>query len=106
MRKCGRSGLSVSLLGLGCNNFGTRLGPDEATAVVLASLDAGVTFFDTAATYGEGKSEEFLGAALAESGRREDVVIASTFGRPGTGGSRLEIIRSCERSLRRLGTDR
>ena len=101
----GRSGLPVSVLGLGCNNFGMRIGPEETTAVVHAALDAGVTMFDTAEMYGGGKSEEFLGAALAEAGRRDDVVIATKFGRAGAGGSRSEIIRACEGSLRRLGTD-
>jgi aryl-alcohol dehydrogenase-like predicted oxidoreductase len=103
IRKAGRSGLGTSVLGLGCNNFGMRIGPDESTAVVLAALDAGVTFFDTAQMYGGGKSAEFLGAALA--GRRDEVVIATKFGRPDVGGSRSEIIRACEGSLQRLGTD-
>jgi aryl-alcohol dehydrogenase-like predicted oxidoreductase len=56
--------------------------------------------------YGGGKSEEFLGAALADSGRRDEAVVATKFGRAGKGGSRSEIVRSCEGSLRRLGTDR
>jgi aryl-alcohol dehydrogenase-like predicted oxidoreductase len=103
IRKTGRSGLGVSVLGLGCNNFGMRIGADESRAVVTAALEAGITFFDTAQMYGGGKSEEFLGAALA--GHRDDVVIATKFGRAEVGGSRSEIIRSCEGSLRRLGTD-
>src|SRR6185312_967801 len=82
-----------------------RIGPEETESVVNAALDAGITHFDTAEMYGGGKSEEFLGAALAKSGRRDDVVIASKFGRADVGGSRSEIIRSCERSLKRLGTD-
>ena len=104
-RKVGGSGLAVSVLGLGCNNFGMRIGPDETQSVVDAALDAGITFFDTAEMYGGGKSEEFLGAALGKSANREDVIIASKFGRPDDGGSRTEIIRACERSLRRLNTD-
>ncbi len=104
-RKVGASGLSVSVLGLGCNNFGMRIGSDESERVGNAALDAGITHFDTAQMYGGGKSEEFLGAALSKSGRRDDVVIATKFGRTDEGGSRREIIRSCEQSLRRLGTD-
>lgn len=104
-RKVGDSGLAVSMLGLGCNNFGMRIGPEETAAVVDAAVEAGITLFDTAEMYGGGKSEEFLGAALTKSGKRDDVVIASKFGRVGKGGSRSEIIRSCERSLERLGTD-
>ncbi len=105
IRKVGRSGLGVSVLGLGCNNFGMRIDAQQTRAVVHAAVDAGITLFDTAEMYGGGKSEEFLGAALAEVGRRDDVVIASKFGRADVGGSRSEIIRACERSLRRLGTD-
>ena len=105
IRKVGTSGLGVSVLGLGCNNFGMRIGAEETEQVVNAALDAGITHFDTAEMYGGGKSEEFLGAALAKSGRRDDVVIASKFGRANVGGSRTEIIRACEGSLRRLGTD-
>jgi aryl-alcohol dehydrogenase-like predicted oxidoreductase len=104
-RKVGRSGLTVSVLGLGCNNFGMRIGPEDSELVVNAALDVGITHFDTAALYGGGKSEEFLGAALLKSGRRDEVVIASKFGRTDVGGSRREIIRSCEQSLRRLGTE-
>ena len=105
IRKVGNSGLAVSVLGLGCNNFGMRIGAEETLTVVEAALEAGITLFDTAEMYGGGKSEEFLGAALAKSGKRDDVIIASKFGRAGQGGSRSEIIRSCERSLQRLGTD-
>jgi aryl-alcohol dehydrogenase-like predicted oxidoreductase len=105
IRKVGASGLAVSVLGLGCNNFGMRIGAQESEQVVNAALEAGITHFDTAEMYGGGKSEEFLGAALAKAGRRDDVVIASKFGRADVGGSRSEIIRSCERSLSRLGTD-
>lgn len=108
-RAIGRSGLDVSLAGLGCNNFGQRIGEAESIAVVEAALDAGIRFFDTADVYGGGRSEELLGRALA--GRRPDVVIATKFGyRTGPGhdqggGSRSSVIASCERSLRRLGTD-
>src|SRR5437879_2977264 len=108
-RQLGRSGLTVSAVGLGCNNFGMRIDADASTAVVQQALDAGITFFDTAEMYGGGKSEEFLGTALGK--QREDVVIATKFGGPqGPGpkqapGGRRNVIRACEDSLRRLGTD-
>jgi aryl-alcohol dehydrogenase-like predicted oxidoreductase len=108
-RQLGRSGLTVSAIGLGCNNFGMRIDADASTAVVQQALDAGITFFDTAEMYGGGKSEEFLGTALGT--QREDVVIATKFGGPqGPGpkqapGGRRNVIRACEDSLRRLGTD-
>ena len=70
--------LSVSLVGLGCNNFGIRLDQTRTTEVVHAALDAGVDFFDTADIYGGTRSEEFLGRALA--GKRERAIIATKFG--------------------------
>jgi aryl-alcohol dehydrogenase-like predicted oxidoreductase len=105
--RLGRSGCEVSRVGLGCNNFGGRLDRDATAAVVSAALDAGITFFDTADTYGGGDSERFLGEALAD--RRDDVVIASKFGQdrgvPGPGGSRDHLRRAIDASLERLGTD-
>ena len=75
----GDSGLSASRMGLGCNNFGGRIDLDATRAVVDAALDAGVTFFDTAAVYGNGgDSERFLGEIL--EGRRDRVVLATKFG--------------------------
>lgn len=109
MRTVGRSGLEVSVIGLGCNNFGSRIDEDAARRVVAACHDAGVTFFDTADIYGGGKSEEYLGRALR--GRRDDVVVATKFsgrtgeGPYGAGASRKHVIAACEASLRRLGTD-
>jgi aryl-alcohol dehydrogenase-like predicted oxidoreductase len=109
-RSLGRSGLKVSLAGLGCNNFGMRIDADAATAVVHAALDAGITHFDTAEMYGGGKSEEFLAAALGS--RRDDVVVATKFvprqgDEPYAPGALATRIREgCEISLRRLGTDR
>jgi aryl-alcohol dehydrogenase-like predicted oxidoreductase len=94
---------------LGCNNFGMKIDQTAATEVVDAALDAGITFFDTADIYAKGRSEELLGKALGS--RRAEVVIASKFGAPiapgpyGGGSSRRHIIRACEDSLRRLGTD-
>jgi aryl-alcohol dehydrogenase-like predicted oxidoreductase len=77
-RRLGTTSLSVSVVGLGCNNFGARLDFAGTRAVVHAALEAGITFFDTADAYGDGESERFLGRLLA--GRREDVVLATKFG--------------------------
>ncbi len=95
----------VTIAGLGCNNFGMRIDQARATDVVHAALDAGVTFFDTARSYGGGRSEEFLGVAL--KGRRDQAVVATKFGsaRVENRGSRAELIRSVEASLRALDTD-
>jgi aryl-alcohol dehydrogenase-like predicted oxidoreductase len=106
-RTLGRSGLKVSVAGLGCNNFGMRIDQDRTNAVVSAALEAGITFFDTARIYGGGKSEGMLGKALGA--RREEVVVATKFGLGSgpddLGGSRRHIVRSVETSLRELGTD-
>lgn len=99
--------LSVSVVGVGCNNFGRRLEADGVTAVVDAALDAGINFFDTADVYGAGDSETLLGKALGA--RRSEVVIATKFGNKmegqGTGASADYIRTAVEASLRRLGTD-
>jgi len=99
--------LDVSEVGIGCNNFGTRLDQDAATLVVNGALDAGVNFFDTADIYGGTKSEVFLGLALGA--RRSDVIIATKFGMPiddAHFGARPEYVRAaCEDSLRRLDTE-
>lgn len=108
-RQLGRSGLKVSVSGLGCNNFGRRCNPQETASVVHAALDAGVTLFDTADFYSAGLSEEYLGQAL--KGRRKDAVVATKFGLPLAkgpyegGASRRYVMQACEASLRRLGTD-
>ncbi len=100
--------LQVSVVGIGCNNFGGRIDEARTAAVVSAALDAGINFFDTADVYGGTKSEEFLGRALA--GRRDEAVIATKFGSAIDDehkGARPEYVRqACEDSLRRLGTDR
>jgi len=109
-RTLGPSGLAVTVVGLGCNNFGPRIDEARAAAVVAAALDAGITLFDTAESYGDGESELMLGRALA--GRRDRVVIATKFGW-GKGrddnsiarGARDYVRVAVERSLRRLGTD-
>jgi aryl-alcohol dehydrogenase-like predicted oxidoreductase len=109
VRRLGNSGLKVSVVGLGCNNFGMKLDADETARVVGAALDAGVTLFDTADIYGGTKSEEFLGRALGA--RRHEVVLATKFGMQvggdpkKRGGSRKWIMTAVEDSLRRLGTD-
>ncbi|MET7751331.1 aldo/keto reductase [Micromonospora sp. NPDC005367] len=113
-RRLGDSGLVVSVVGIGCNNFGRKIDLEGTRAVVDAALDAGINFFDTADIYGEpqGSSEELLGQAL--KGRRDDVVVATKFGMDmnglngpdyGARGSRRYIARAVEASLRRLGTD-
>jgi aryl-alcohol dehydrogenase-like predicted oxidoreductase len=101
--------LEVTVVGLGCNNFGGRIDEDATRAVVDAALDVGVTFFDTADIYGnQGGSEESLGRVL--QGRRDQVVLATKFGKPmGDGaeqrGTEAYIRRALDASLERLQTD-
>jgi aryl-alcohol dehydrogenase-like predicted oxidoreductase len=110
LRNLGRSGLIVSAVGLGCNNFGGRIDMAATQAVVHKALDVGINFFDTSDTYGDrGASEEYLGRALA--GRRNDIVLATKFARPMDsegrlqGASRRYIMSAVEASLKRLNTD-
>jgi aryl-alcohol dehydrogenase-like predicted oxidoreductase len=99
--------LEVSVVGLGCNNFGKSLDYDATAAVVHAALDAGINFLDTADKYGGTKSEEFIGRALHS--RRADVIIATKFGSPIDNqhrGAKPEYVRrACDASLKRLATD-
>ena len=99
--------LTVSVVGIGCNNFGIRLDAAGTAAVVNAALDAGVDFFDTADIYGRTQSEELLGRALGA--RRKDVVVATKFGmkvdETKRGAKPAYVRQACEDSLRRLGTD-
>ena len=99
--------LQVSVVGLGCNNFGMRIDAAASERVVHAALDAGINFFDTADIYGGTKSEEFLGQALGR--RRQQAIVATKFGMPvdeKRRGARPEYIRQAvEDSLKRLGTD-
>src|SRR5205809_2222014 len=99
--------LNVSLVGIGCNNFGWRTDAAGTAAVVDAALDAGINFFDTADCYGAGQSEEFLGSVLKS--RRERAIIATKFGikmREGKEGARPEYVRQAlDASLQRLQTD-
>jgi aryl-alcohol dehydrogenase-like predicted oxidoreductase len=110
IRNLGRSGLRVSLVGLGCNNFGGRIDFEATRRVVHRALDAGITLFDTADSYGNrGTSETMLGDALGD--RRKDIVLATKFSQPMNdaqtmkGASRRYIIPAVEASLRRLKTD-
>ncbi len=109
-RSLGDDGPEVSIIGLGCNNFGRRVDLNGTRAVGDAALEAGITFFDTADIYGSphGRSEEFLGEVLR--GRRDQVVLATKFGMNmddgrGPRGSRDYILHAVEASLRRLQTD-
>ena len=99
--------LPVTVVGIGCNNFGSRIDEKRSHEVVNAALDAGINFFDTADMYANGKSEELLGQALGR--RRSDVIIATKFGQVMEGhgrGARPEYIRKAfQASLRRLNTD-
>jgi aryl-alcohol dehydrogenase-like predicted oxidoreductase len=109
-RRLGQSGLSVSTVGLGCNNFGRKLDLEASRQVIDAAIDEGITLFDTSDSYGT--SEDILGEVL--EGRRDQVVVATKFGSDlagangpdwGARGSRRYIRKAVERSLRRLRTD-
>jgi aryl-alcohol dehydrogenase-like predicted oxidoreductase len=109
-RNLGPSGLQVSVVGLGCNNFGGRIDLEASRAVVHKALDVGITLFDTADIYGNaGGSETTLGQILGD--RRKDIVLATKFGMPMDqdrklmGGSRRYIMSAVEASLKRLKTD-
>src|SRR6202453_5102373 len=113
-RSLGESGLLVSVVGLGCNNFGRRVDVDGTRAVVDAAIEAGVTLFDTADMYGEaGASERLLGEVIGS--RRDQIVLATKFGHQGADmgygpaagakGGRAYIRRAVTESLRRLRTD-
>ncbi len=108
--RLGGSTLTVSRVGLGCNNFGRRLDRDASLEVIAAAVEAGVTFFDTADIYGSGESERIVGAALA--GRSDELVVATKFGMDMEGangdaprGSPAYVRRAIEASLTRLGRD-
>ena len=109
-RRFGNSGLTASVVGLGCSNFGGRTGLEAARQVIFRALDLGLTFFDTADVYGgRGGSERCLGEILGD--RRKDIVLATKFGQPMDeagrmrGGSRRNVTTAVEASLRRLRTD-
>jgi aryl-alcohol dehydrogenase-like predicted oxidoreductase len=112
-QQLGLSGLTVSTIGVGCNNFGARMPDQDVPAVVNTAIDSGITLFDTADVYGNaGGSEHLLGKALGS--RRSEVIVATKFGSDmrgangpdwGARGSRRYIRIAVESSLRRLGTD-
>ncbi|HYA34085.1 MAG TPA: aldo/keto reductase, partial [Candidatus Binataceae bacterium] len=109
-RNLGKSGLKVSLAGLGCNNFAMKINAEQTRAVVHRALDEGINLFDTADIYGNrGGSEEMLGKALGA--RRREVIVATKFGMAMgegpmlRGGSARYIAAAAEASLKRLGTD-
>jgi aryl-alcohol dehydrogenase-like predicted oxidoreductase len=99
--------LEVSVIGLGCNNFGWKIDESATRRVIDASIARGINFLDTADTYGKTTSEEFIGRAL--EGRRRSVIIATKFGKPvdptRTGARPEYVHQACNDSLRRLGTD-
>jgi aryl-alcohol dehydrogenase-like predicted oxidoreductase len=108
-RRLGKSGLRVSELGLGANNFGWWADEPTSIAVIDHALDLGINYIDTADMYDRGRSEEFVGKAL--QGKRDHVIIATKFAHPmgdepnDKGGSRYYIMKAVEASLRRLQTD-
>lgn len=107
----GRSGVEVSALCLGCMNFGSRTAEEDAIRIIHAAIDRGINFIDTANVYGRGRSEEIVGKALADGGRRDRVVLATKVsnemgdGPNERGSSRYHIMEQIEGSLKRLQTD-
>lgn len=110
-RTLGRTGVKVSPLCLGTMNFGGPTPEAEAVDIVQAAIDGGINFIDTADVYNRGRSEEIVGRAIAASGKRDQLIIATKVYSPMSnapndrGGSRMHILKSCEASLRRLGLD-
>jgi aryl-alcohol dehydrogenase-like predicted oxidoreductase len=110
-RRLGRSGLMISELVLGTMNFGNPTDKDESFRIINTAIDAGINLFDCADIYADGESERIVGDALAENGRRRDILLTSkVFMRTGdgpndAGNSRHHILAACERSLKRLKTD-
>lgn len=100
--------LQVSVVGLGCNNFGWRIDAEASAKVIDTAIESGVTFFDTADRYGKGQSEDFLGRALGK--RRDQIILATKFGmemeKGQQGASPKYVLEAVDASLRRLRTDR
>ncbi len=111
-RRLGNSGIKVAPLGLGTDNILNPTPEDESKRMILRALDAGINLLDTANSYKQGESERVIGDTLAETGRRDEAVIATKVHYPmgpgvnDRGNSRRHIMRACEDSLRRLRTDR
>lgn len=109
-RKLGTSGLKVSIVGIGCNNFGRRCDDAQTARIVDTAIDEGINFFDTADMYGGGQSEEFLGKSIKDKDR-SSIIVATKFGNPMSnsdlqrGASRRYIVKAVEDSLRRLDSD-
>src|SRR5918998_3299398 len=110
-RSLGRTGVQVSPLCLGAMNFGNPTPEEESIRIIDAALDGGINFIDTANVYNRGESERIAGRALQRNGRRDEVVLATKAqaemgpGPTERGNSRYHLIKACEDSLRRLGTD-
>jgi aryl-alcohol dehydrogenase-like predicted oxidoreductase len=106
-RQLGTSDLKLSVIGLGCNNFGGRTDVETTRRVIHRALDVGITHFDTADIYGgDGKSEDYMGQVIGP--RRKEMILATKFGLPtsaGKGGKRDYVKSACEASLKRLRTD-
>lgn len=110
-RTLGRSGVKISPIGLGTDNFANPTPEDEASRIIDTALDAGINLLDTSNSYAKGEGESLIGRALARSGRRQEVILATKAHYPtgpgpnDQGNSRLHLMRACEDSLRRLKTD-
>ncbi len=110
-RRLGRSGVKVSPLALGSDNFANPTPEAESTEIINRALEAGINLIDTSNSYAQGESERIIGRALVANGRRHQVLIATKAHYPtgpgpnDRGNSRLHLIRACEDSLRRLQTD-
>ena len=111
-RRLGRTGALVAPLALGTDNILNPTPEDESSRMIIRALDGGINLIDTSNSYGSGEAERVIGRVLAESGRRDEVMIATKVHYPtgpgpnDRGNSRLHIMRACEQSLRRLQTDR
>jgi len=111
-RRLGRAGALVAPLALGTDNILNPTPEDESSRMIIRALDGGINLIDTSNSYGAGEAERVIGRVLSESGRRDEVVIATKLHYPtgpgpnDRGNSRLHIMRACEQSLRRLQTDR